>query len=119
MTQLLQRYLVDDRKYDRMLMTNDIEGAKPRRFIKDYKEAFHSYLESINSRSKSEKKEIIIKNASNIININNNANVNSPPKIKQKLYYFYFARNIYFKTGRIMEPQQQNVFMTKKRDLFS
>ena len=78
--------------FDRMLMTNDIEGAKPRRFIKDYKEAFHSYLDSINGRSKSEKKEIIIKNASNIINNNTqiNANAISPPKIKQKLYYFYF-----------------------------
>lgn len=86
MSQLLQRYLVDDRKYDRMLMTNDIEGAKPRRFIKDYKEAFHSYMDSNNGRSKSEKKEIIIKNASDIINNTlNNVNNNSPLKNEQKM----------------------------------
>lgn len=84
--QLLQRYLEDDGKYDRMLMTNDIEGARPRRFIKDYKAAFHSYFDSAyNGRSKSEKKEVIIKNASEVIN-NTFSNTNSPKKNVKKLY---------------------------------
>lgn len=47
MSHTLQRYITDNAKYDRMLMTNDIEGknkskfkltnlgAKPRKFIRD------------------------------------------------------------------------------------